>query len=129
MSGWLASTCGHLSVVNTACRAYVDESDAAVAELTAKKTFSRPQLWDTAENADSFDGIGPLDRFGLTQQVQVARAAHASHYTALLRAGRTAAARKYLTQEEGGEGDANLGMQPYRCEQISICLSRSGALL
>ncbi|KAF6261116.1 hypothetical protein COO60DRAFT_1637017 [Scenedesmus sp. NREL 46B-D3] len=95
-------------------RAYVDESDAAVAELTAKKTFSRPQLWDTAENADSFDGIGPLDRFGLTQRVQVARAAHASHYTALLRAGRTAAARKYLTQEEGGEGDANLGMQPYR---------------
>jgi hypothetical protein len=102
-------------VCNTVCRAYVDESEAAVAELTAKKTFSRQQLWDTAENADSFDGIGPMDRFGLTKELQVARAAHASQYTTLLRAGRTAASRKYLTQEEGSEDDRNLGMKPYRC--------------
>jgi hypothetical protein len=101
---------------NAVCRAYADESDAAVAELTAKKTFSRPQLWETAENADSFEGIGPMDRFGLTKEVQVARAAHASQYTTLLRAGRTAASRKYLTQEEGSEDDKNLGMKPYRCE-------------
>lgn len=86
-----------------------------MAELTAKKTFSRPQLWETAENADSFEGIGPLDRFGLTKEVQVARAAHAAQYTTLLRAGRTAASHKYLTQEEGSEDDTNLGMKPYRC--------------
>jgi hypothetical protein len=107
------------------CRAYVDESDAAVAELTAKKTFSRPHLWETAENADSLEGIGPMDRFGLTKEVQVARAAHAAQYTTLLRAGRTAASHKYLTQEEGSEDDTNLGMKPYRyvCVQHRCCSS------
>jgi hypothetical protein len=42
--------------------------------------------------------------------------AHADAYTTFVQAKRTAAARKYLTQKEGGEGgDANIGMQPYRC--------------
>lgn len=30
--------------------------------------------------------------------------------------GRTAKARTHLTQAEGGEGDKDMGMQPYRCE-------------
>lgn len=58
--------------------------------------------------------LGPLDRFGVTQEVHQARVAHADQYTTFVRAKRTAAARKYLTQAEGGADDINIGMKPYR---------------
>lgn len=64
-------------------------------------------------------------RFGVTQEVHQARVAHSDQYTAFVRAKRTAAARKYLTQKEGGEDDINMGMQPYRCadcSQSSACI-------
>lgn len=95
-------------------RAYGDEAEATVAELKTKNNYTRPQLWQTPDNAYSLEGIGPMDRFGVTKQVHVARAEHAAQYTEFIRAGRTAAARKYLTQEEGDESDVNLGMKPYR---------------
>jgi hypothetical protein len=53
-------------------------------------------------------------RFGFTQEVQQARVAHSDQYTTFVRAKRMAAARKHLTQKEGGEDDVNMGMQPYR---------------
>lgn len=53
-------------------------------------------------------------RFGVTQEVHQARAAHADQYNSFVRARRTAAARKYLTQPEGGADDVNMGMKPYR---------------
>jgi len=53
-------------------------------------------------------------RFGVTQEVHQMRAAHSDQYTTFIRSKRTAAARKYLTQQEGGDKDVNLGMQPYR---------------
>lgn len=61
------------------------------------------------------------DRFGVTQEVHQARVAHADAYTTFVQARRTAAALKYLTQKEGGEGgDANMGMQPYRCVALEL---------
>ena len=63
-------------------------------------------------------------RFGVTEEVHKMRAAHADQYTKFIRAGRTAAAHKYLTRPEGGEGDINMGMQPYRCgcDTPQLCL-------
>lgn len=56
----------------------------------------------------------PTNRFGVTMAVHQARVAHAQEYTTFIQARRTAAARKYLTQPEGGKDDVNMGMQPFR---------------
>eukprot|EP00775_Hariotina_reticulata_P012144 gene12144-12282_t len=93
-------------------RQFIDEDEAAVAHLTAKNTFSRPQLWETADAVLASKGHGHLD--SNSRQLQMARAAHADQYTSFIRAGRTAKAQKHLTQAEGEEGDVNLGMRPYR---------------
>jgi len=57
-------------------------------------------------------GHGQLDSD--SRQLLMARSAHADQYTSFIRAGRTAKAQKHLTQAEGGEGDVNMGMKPYR---------------
>lgn len=92
----------------------MNEGEATIASITARKTFKRPALWETPDNAYSLEGIGPMDRFGVTREVQVARKEHADQYTTFIRAGRNAANKKYLTQKEGDETDMNLGMKPYR---------------
>lgn len=66
-------------------------------------------------------------RFGFTQEVQQARVAHSDQYTSFVRARRIAAARKHLTQKEGGEDDINMGMQPYRqalCFGVGLSVAR-----
>lgn len=52
-------------------------------------------------------------RYGVTEEVHKKRAAHAEQYINFIRTQRTAAARKYLTQAEGGEDDVNIGMKPH----------------
>ncbi len=72
-------------------RRFVDEGEAALWTLKAEQgktsTYRRPRLWSTAENKQSLEWIGPEDEYGVTKEVQVARAGHADEYTAFIRAG------------------------------------------
>lgn len=90
----------------------MDEDAAPLALLTAKP-FARPPLWQA--QADALACIGPRDKYGLTQQAVQLRAAHAEQYGALIASRRkAAAAAAHNTRPEDGEGDANMGMKPYR---------------
>lgn len=99
----------------------MDEAQATLAGITAgaSRTFKRHALWETDQAIDSLEGIGPMDRFGVTREVQIARKEHADQYTTFIRSGRTAAAKRYLTDKEGEETDTNLGMKPYRL--VTMC--------
>jgi hypothetical protein len=53
------------------CRKYVDEADAAVADLIAGRTFRRPKIWEPPLNAWTLEGIGPQDKYGVMKEVHV----------------------------------------------------------
>ncbi|KAI8473771.1 MAG: hypothetical protein J3K34DRAFT_497953 [Monoraphidium minutum] len=100
-------------------RHFVDEAEAALWTLKAEQGqlpggYERPKLWQTPANAQALEWIGPEDAYGVTKDVQVWRRQHADEYTGFIRAGRTAKAREHLTRPEGGEGDADMGLKPYR---------------
>lgn len=54
----------------------MDEQDATIWALKQEQgklpgRYQRPKLWETADNAQALDWIGPEDRFGVTKDIQV----------------------------------------------------------
>ena len=98
----------------------MDEAAAALWMLRAQKgqlsNFTRPAPWDAPARGGGrpLEWVGPEDPNAFTQDAQAARRAHDDGYTVFVRAGRAAKAREHLTRPEGGEGDKDLGMRPYR---------------
>jgi hypothetical protein len=57
-------------------RRFINSEAAALWTLKAQQgrlpdRFRRPQVWETAGNAQALDRIGPDDKFGVTKEVQV----------------------------------------------------------
>ena len=85
----LANT-AHRACATAPPRRFVDEQDATLWTLKAEQgklpgSYTRPKLWETAENAQALDWIGPEDGFGVTKDVQVGLLGGAGSVSMVLR--------------------------------------------
>lgn len=77
------------------------------------QSFERPNIWDTKENMEIFDGIGTGTLCALSLDDFKKKKQHQALYSNFIRKDRTQKDFLLMTRKEG-EGDLNLGMDPRR---------------